>query len=318
MNQTQNGKQPAAPASRMTLANVVRGKQAKPIRVLVFGTHGVGKSTFAADAPSPIFLCSEDGTAQLDVARLPTPRSWADVLEAIRVLTAEEHEFRTLVFDTVDWLEPLCWAAACAAAGKAAIEDFGFGKGYVAALDLWRGLIARLEQLERTRKMNIVLLAHAHVKKHDDPFAGAFDRYRMKLHEKAGDLLAEWVDALLFARHEVVATKKGNDQKARGVSSGARILHTTYCAAFDAKNRFGLPEEMPLSWPEFEAAVRAAVPASAPALLAELDELLSRLPADRAAKARAIADAAKGDAAKLAQLVDRVRGQVLIAGEGDA
>jgi hypothetical protein len=301
----------------MTLANVVRGKIVKPIRCMVFGIHGVGKSTFAADAPSPIFLCSEDGTAQLDVARLPTPRSWADVLEAIRVLTHEEHDFKTLVIDTLDWLEPLCWAQVCAAGGKAAIEDFGYGKGYVAALDVWRGLIARLEQLERTRKMHIVLLAHAAVKKHDDPFAGQFDRYRMKLHEKAGDLLAEWVDALLFARHEVAAVKGAKDSKARGVSSGARILHTQWTAAFDAKNRFGLPEEMPLSWADFEAAVKAAAPADPAKLLAELDELLPRLAPERAAKVRALVEGMRDDSARLAKLVDQVRGQVLITSAGD-
>lgn len=318
MNTTANGqsKQQPPAASRMSLSNVRRGRIEKPIRALIYGTPGVGKSTFAADAPNAIFLCSEDGTAQLDIARLPPVRSWADVLEALKILATEPHDFKTLVVDSLDWLEPIVWAQVCAAGGKGAIEDFGFGKGYVAAVDVWREFIRRLEHLERTRGMNIVLVAHAHIKRIDDPFTGSFDRHRMKLHEKSADLLGEWVDALLFARHEVMAVTKKGEQKARGISTGARILHTVYCAAFDAKNRFSLPDEMPLDWATFEAAVKASKPDAAK-LRTELDELLPRLAEERATKARGLADQYAGDVTQLAKLVDRVRSEALIAGGGD-
>ncbi len=305
---------PAAP--RMTLANVVRGKQEKPIRALIYGVAGVGKSTFGACAPDPIFLCSEDGTAHLDIARLPSPRAWADVLEATRILATEKHEYKTLVIDSIDWLEPLCWAQVCATGGKHSIEDFGFGKGYVMAVELWRQLLSRLEVLERACKMNVILVAHALVKKHDDPMTGAFDRYRVKLHEKSADLLREWVDAVLFARHESVGVTDKATGKVRGMSSGARLIHTQWHAAFDAKNRYDLPEIMPLDWAGFAAAVQAGAPALLAELRAELAELLPRLTAPRRAHAETVRDTWAGDdAARLAQLLDKVRGELAIAGQ---
>ncbi len=58
---------------KMCIESVRTGRIEKPIRVLMYGTDGVGKTTFAADAPGPVFLAAEDGTAQLDVARFPEP-----------------------------------------------------------------------------------------------------------------------------------------------------------------------------------------------------------------------------------------------------
>lgn len=302
--------QPNLPvSSRMTLANVTRGKQERPIRAIVYGVEGVGKSTFAANAPAPIFLCSEDGTSQLDVARFPTPKGWGDVLEVIRVLTHEEHSFKTLVIDSLDWLEPLCWEHVCHTAGKTSIEEFGYGKGYVFALEAWRQLVARLDLLVRTRKMNVVMVAHATIRRIDDPQTGPYDRYAMKLHEKTSGLLREWPDAVLFARHDVaVVERKG---KARGVSSGVRYLHTQWCAAYDAKNRYDLPEKMALDWSEFEAAVRAQTPADAGSLRAELLELIPKL--KDSTKAQKTLDEWAGDnPARLAQLLDKVRAKVAL------
>jgi hypothetical protein len=299
----------------MTLSNVSRGRQPKPFRVLVYGVEGVGKTTFAAGAPDAVFLCAEEGTSHLDIARFPAPQSWADALEAIRVLTHDEHSFKTLVIDTLDWFEPLCWAHVCAMGGKANIEDFGYGKGYVMALEHWRQLLARLDVLARVRGMNVVLVAHAAIKRVDDPYTGAFDRYRMKLHERAGDLMREWVDAVLFARYEVFTVEKKG--KMRGVSSGARVLHTRWTAAYDAKNRFDLPETLPLDWEEFEAAARAGEPADADLLRREITELLPRLP-DRAKAEKALEEWAGDNPARLAQLLDKVRSKIALLENGQA
>ena len=298
---------------RMTLTNVTRGRQPKPFRVLVYGVEGVGKTTFAAGSPEPVFLCAEEGTSHIDIARFPAPQSWADALEAIRVLTHDEHDFKTLVIDTLDWFEPLCWAHVCAMGGKANIEDFGYGKGYVMALEHWRQFLARLDVLARVRGMNVVLVAHAAIKRVDDPYTGAFDRYRMKLHERAGDLMREWVDAVLFARYEVFTVEKKG--KMRGVSSGARVLHTRWTAAYDAKNRFDLPETLPLDWEEFEAAARAGEPADAELLRREIVELLPRLP-DRAKAEKALEEWAGENPARLAQLLDKVRSKIALLETG--
>lgn len=305
---------PVGAGSRMTLANVSRGKQERPLRVIIYGVEGVGKTTFGAEAPRPIFLCAEDGTSHLDVARFPSPRSWTETIEAVRELLRGEHDFKTLVIDSLDWLEPLCWTHVCQTGGKASIEDFGYGKGYVLAVERWRELLTNLDLLVRNRRMNVVMVAHATVKRVDDPQAGAFDRYRMKLHEKTSDVLREWVDAMLFARHEVRVIERNG--KPRGQSSGARLLHTTWTAAYDAKNRFDLPETLPLSWEDFEAACKAHTPADPAKLRAEIEGLLPQLDEETRAKAVDYLSKHGADPAKLAQLADRVRSKVVLQGEG--
>lgn len=303
---------PVGAGSRMTLANVSRGKQERPLRVIIYGVEGVGKTTFGAEAPRPIFLCAEDGTSHLDVARFPSPRSWTETIEAVRELLRGEHDFKTLVIDSLDWLEPLCWTHVCQTGGKASIEDFGYGKGYVLAVERWRELLTNLDLLVRNRRMNVVMVAHATVKRVDDPQAGAFDRYRMKLHEKTSDVLREWVDAMLFARHEVRVIERNG--KPRGQSSGARLLHTTWTAAYDAKNRFDLPETLPLSWEDFEAACKAHTPADPAKLRAEIEGLLPQLDEETRAKAVDYLSKHGADPAKLAQLADRVRSKVVLQG----
>lgn len=303
-----------APAGshRMTLKNVTRGKQDRPIRVVIFGVEGCGKSTFGANAPKPIFLCAEDGTSHLDIARFPSPNSWIDAMEAIRVLTHEGHDFKTLVIDSLDWLEPLCWHHVCQLQGKKSIEDFGFGKGYIAAVDQWRAMLERLDLLVRSRKMHVVMVAHSIIRKVDDPQVGAFDRYQMKLHDKSAAVLREWVDAVLFARHELKVIERNG--KSRGMSSGSRLLHTTWTAAYDAKNRFDLPDTLPLSWEDFETACKAHTPSDPAKLQAELAELLPRLDDETRGKAEEYLGKAGDNAAKLAQLLDRVRSKVALQG----
>lgn len=244
---------------RMKLANVVRGRQTSPLRVLLYGVEGVGKSTFAAGAPSPIYLCAEDGTGHLDVERFPAPKSWLEVLEAVDVLRSEQHDRRTLVIDTLDWLEPLCWAHVCAESGEKSIEGFGYGKGYVAALDAWRVLISRLDGLRATKGMHVVALAHAVIRpfKNPDASVGDFDRYELKLHAKAAGLWKEWSDCVFFGQFETFS-KKEKDGKNKGISSGERLIYAERTAAYDAKNRLGLPSEFPLSWQAFSEAAKAA------------------------------------------------------------
>src|SRR5690348_6173787 len=127
-----------AKPSRMTVANIVRGRQDRPRRILLHGVEGVGKSTFGASAERPVFLGPEDGTAHLDVPRFPAPETWTEALEAIDALRTATHDYQHLVIDTLDWLEPLNWTHICQRDHQDNIESYGYGKGYVAALDEWR------------------------------------------------------------------------------------------------------------------------------------------------------------------------------------
>jgi hypothetical protein len=265
--QTQPQPVRAAPkaSGTMKLGNLVKGRQKEPWRLLLAGVEGIGKSTFGAAAPKPVFLDAEGGTGHLDVQRFPRPTNLADVHEALRELTDGEHAFETLVVDTVDWLEPLVWQHICQRDNKADIEDYGYGKGYQAALDEWRPLIAALERLEKARGMNIVLLAHTQLKTFKNPQGEDFDRYELKLHQKAGGLLKEWVKAVLFANFEQYAVKAEKDKnnkfaRAKGISTGQRLIYTERDAAYDAKNRYALPPQIALNWEAFiTAAANGAV-----------------------------------------------------------
>lgn len=301
--------------SRMTLASLVRGRLVQPTRVVLYGVEGIGKSTFGASAPRPIFLGAEDGTAQLDVARFPRPESFPEVLEALRTLTREQHDFGTLVLDTLDWVEPLIWQHICERDGKANIEDYGFAKGYVAALDEWRRLLAGIEEMRRAKPMHVVLVAHSWIKPFKNPQGDDFDRYEMKMHAKAAGLVKEWADCVLFANYEQFAKRDEKTKRVRGVDTGARLLFTERRAAYDAKNRYSLPSELPLSWSDFWAAVQAGQVAPAEDIRAEVLRKAKELGPEVEAKVVEAVNKAGADTASLAVINNRVNALVAAKAE---
>ncbi len=303
-------KPPASPpASRMRLDALVRGRQKEPRRVLLFGVEGIGKSTFGAAAPKSIFLCAESGTSQLDVARFPVPHKLEDVFEAVRVLTKEKHDFKTLVVDTIDWLEPLVWEHVCQRDSKPGkvlsdIEAYGYGKGYQVALEEWRRLLRELELL-RGAGVEVLLLGHAQLKTFKNPEGPDFDRYELKLNGKASGLLKEWCDDVLFANWETFATKRDGDDKGvfakgKGLSTGARLIYTVRTAAYDAKNRHNLPPALALSWAEYEK--HCAGPASADDLVKIIKAAAEQLGDEDKKTTLGAIERAAGDVSKLVQL----------------
>jgi hypothetical protein len=279
------------------LANVVRGKIAKPIRIVLYSTDGLGKSTWASCAPRPIFIGAEDGTANLDVERMPGIHGWADIVESARELVTGEHPYKTVVLDTADWAEPMLWAHVAKAGGKKSIEDFGYGKGYAEALNGWRDLLSIFDALRERRGMNVIVLAHSWIKPFKNPDGEDFDRYELKLHAKASGLIREWADCVLFGNYETFTLEKNG--RVKGVSTGARIIHTVRTHAWDAKNRHGLPETLPLSWEAFASALAGETPETwrerIAALLAGADEAL-------AARVNKAVTAAGEDAPALARI----------------
>ncbi|HEX4462932.1 MAG TPA: ATP-binding protein, partial [Polyangia bacterium] len=279
-----------------------------PDRILLYGIEGIGKSTFAANAPKPIFIEPEsDGTARINTNRLPAPETWGDVIDAVDSLTTEQHDYQTLVVDTLDAAEAMLWRFICKRDDKSSIEAYGYGKGYVAALDEWRVFMARLEKLRRERRMGIILIAHSWIKPFKNPEGDDFDRYEMKLHPRAGGLLREWCDAVLFANYEVLTSKENDKAKAKGVTTDNRIVHTRRTAAFDAKNRFGLPESLALNYAAFVEASKANDIGDAEALVARINGILEQL-ADQELtdKVNAAVGAASGNAADLNKIMNRI------------
>ncbi len=175
--------------------------------------------------------------------------------------------------------------------GRGAFEGYGFGKGFQIAIDEWRKIINALEKLRAAKRMGVVLLGHSMIKNFKNPEGEDFDRYELKINLKAGGLLKEWVDAVLFANHETFAKKATRDEKnktakAKGISTGARLLFTERTAAYDAKNRYNLPPQLPLSWTELEL-VMAVGSADAPSLVAEIKRKAAQLAAPELEKVTA-------------------------------
>jgi len=297
---------PTAP-SKMSLASIVRGKQERPIRVVLYGEAGIGKSTFGSEAPSPIFVGAEDGTSHLDVARFPAPDGWPDILEAVRVLERDEHGFKTVVFDTLDWMEPLIWDFICKRDRMENIESYGYQKGQkVVAPGEWRIFLAALERVYTRRNMNVIMLAHSHVKEFKNPEGSNYDRWQMKIEPVAAAIIREWSDATLFARFETFAQHEESDKKkqrrAKGFGTDKRIIHAIQTAAYDAKNRYSLPAEMPLDWATFEAATKARQTGTPDELKAAIREAIPQIPEKHRAAVEASLEKAGDDAEKLAKL----------------
>lgn len=307
---------PAKRASRMTLDKVVTGIEESAERIVVFGIEGVGKTRFAAGAPSPIFLRTEDGTKQLDVPRFPLPADLElqDVFDAIATLANEKHQFRTLAIDTLDWLEPLIWAFICKRDNKSDIEDYGFGKGYVAALDEWRKLLAALEALHRRTGMGVVAIAHSWVKAFKNPAGEDYERYEMKLHNKAARLWIEWSDMTAFMDYETHLDTNEKTKRTKGISTGVRLLHTQHDAAWDAKNRFGLPSEIRIEnanrgWAEYKLARELSQPRDPRDVTQEILELAASIGGNTEVTALAGLEKAGTDLAKLTNLLVWLQGK---------
>jgi AAA domain len=315
---------PKAAASR--LAFVKKEVLRVPLRYFFYGDNGVGKSTLAAAAPEPIWLDIEDGSSQLKVARYPfrdgegghVPRTYGEVVGAIDDLATSPHAFQSVVLDTADALEKLIWAhlvereSAPSARSKdgplTSIESFGYGKGYVMAVDEWRALCVKLDRLRMTRGMNVVIIAHSIVRTFKSPIGPDYDRYQPALHDKAAGFLKGWSDICGRVCHEETAGKEPGDrsQRMKGFATGRRILQLAHSAAFDAKGRGNLPDEVEIPteepWAPLAAAIEAGHETDLKKLTDEIDAETARIGDDAltAKVAPAVRDAvAKKDAQSL-------------------
>ena len=235
------------------LDTIQSGRENRPPRIMIYGSEGVGKSTFAASAPNPVFIQTEDGLGELDCRKFPLAHSLSEVLAQLTALRDEQHDFQTVVVDSADWLERLIFDEVCREYGVRNIEkaDGGYGKGYNHALTHWRKVVNLLQELRDKRGMMVILVAHAKVERFEDPENAAYDRYTPRLNKHAASLIAEWVDAVLFANKKFRVTKDRAIAAPIGADGGERIIRTVGSPACIAKNRYGLPGEIPLSWAAF-------------------------------------------------------------------
>ena len=267
----------------MSKYKITGGVMPAPLKVVLYGVEGIGKSSFAARFPQPVFIDTEGGTGRLDVRRLPAPDSWQMLLDEAAAAADGQVPCRTLVLDTADWAEKLCMAGVCARFKVKGIEDIGYGKGYTYVKEDFARLLDVLEKVIASGR-HVVVVAHAAVAKFEQPDAvGSYDRWVMKTSKQVDPLLREWCDMLLFANYKTVVEKSGAGPSAKNKASGARrVLYTTHNACWDGKNRFGLPDEVPFDYESIRAIVDgstlpaaasrpAPAPKPAPALAAQMD-----------------------------------------------
>lgn len=247
--------------------HIQTGVSAGALRVILQGQEGVGKTTWAAGCPGALFLTCEDGGGTLDYARVMCP-TWAALRDAVWSIQREglPTGFTTIVIDTIDSFERLLWQELIEKANCDTIEEVGggFGKGYTRAAENMAAFSADLDTLRRNHRINVILLAHVHVRPFNDPNGPAYDRYEMRMHKGTAALWSSWADAVLFACFDVTVLKtgkKGRVQAAGEMEKGKatevrRVVYTSKDAAYDAKNRHGLPDELPMNFDAFAKAIK--------------------------------------------------------------
>lgn len=230
---------------------ITKGKRARAQKVVIYGTEGIGKSSLASQFPETLFIDTEGSTDNMDVARLDKPTSWIMLNNQIAFIKANPTVCKTLVIDTIDWAESLCVDNLCAMHGKKGIEDFGYGNGYVYAKEEIGRFLNKLQDLIEIG-INVVLTAHAQIRKFELPDEmGSYDKYELKLGKKTSSqtapLVKEWADLLLFCNYKtyLISQEKSTKKKAQG---NQRVMYTEHNPAWDAKNRHGLPSELPLDY----------------------------------------------------------------------
>ena len=244
--------------------NITRGKIKSAIKVGIYGPEGVGKTTLAGMFPGAVFIDTEGSTKHMDVARFDPPQDLNDVLNQINWVLANPDKVGTLIIDTVDWLEKLIFNSVCSEKKIQNIEDIGYGKGYVYAKQKMQQILELLDAIV-ARGVHVVLVCHSMIRKFEQPDEmGSYDRYMLKLNEKnIAPIVKEWLDMLLLVNYktDIVTAPDGKTKKARGGQK--RIMYANHSACWDAKNRFGLPDEMPMEYDQIADLFGEAAPVDA-------------------------------------------------------
>jgi hypothetical protein len=238
------------------LKSIKRNATIAAPRIMVYGVEGIGKTTFASGAPDPIFILTEDGLGSLDIAHFPLAATAEDVMDAIATLYSEEHAFQTVVVDSLDWLEAMIQKEI---ETKYDAKELAYGRGAVMAAQKWRDVLDGLNALRNDKGMSVILLAHTAIKRFDSPEVEPYDRYQPKLQERSSSVVREWADAVLFANYKTIVKKDDvgfNKTSNRGISTGERLLFTSERPAYMAKNRYGLPDTIPMIWSEFSNSIK--------------------------------------------------------------
>lgn len=250
----------------ISLGNIQKTKHATPPRILVHGGAKLGKSTFAAAAPNPIFLRTEDGLNGIDTSAFPLATSFMEVKDSLKALQTQPHEFKTVVIDSADWLEALIHehitktenATMRTACG-------GYGHAFVTAANMFKDVIDSLDDLNKRLGMIVIVICHSTVTEMRNPEFESYDIATLKLHKAASAKLCEWADVIGYANRPLIVSKNSDgDYKAKNISANVmNELIVGSSATSVSGNRYGMTGKIPLTWEAFDAALRATFQAKA-------------------------------------------------------
>jgi len=238
----------------LPLSGIRSTRSTNPPVTLLYGVDGIGKTSLAAEFPAPIYLATEGERppSDIDLPAFETPQSFSDILDAIGALMTEPHDYRTLIIDSLDGIEPLVWAATCARIGSVSVDDASkdspsaFGKGYVQADVEWNELLTAVNALAASG-VAVVMLAHPGIVQFNSPTTDPYARYEIKLHKRAAALVREKSDIVGFLNYRATLKSKDvgfNKKVTHAEGGGDRNIFLEERPGFMAKNRYAMPESI--------------------------------------------------------------------------
>jgi len=234
----------------------------KPPRILIYGVGGVGKTKFCSELPKPIFSDIEGGADELGVDRFDRPEHFLGFLEQIKWLLKNDHDYKTYVIDSIDWLEKLAEEDSANAFNKLSVGEVDFGKGYSRVVSEVARVLDLLDELRNKKSMIIALTGHAKIVTFEDPTSASYNRYSLDCRDKVTATVVEWVDCVAFANYRFAVKKEGESfgkDTVKAVGSGERVMYLEERPAYIAKNRYGIKEVLPLDAKIFLNKIRSNV-----------------------------------------------------------
>lgn len=234
----------------MSVLSTISKPQDRPVIATITGDAGVGKTTLSATFPKAIFIRIEDGLqavpSNLRPDAFPVVTRVEQLWEQLTALIKDQHDYQTLVIDSVTQLETLFAEHVIESDPKKpkslAQANGGYGAGYGAVAALHGRVRKAAKMLNEQRNMHVVFIAHSDVSTIELPDEDPYSRYELRLHKKSVPHYVDNVDLVAYLKLETFTTGDGERKKA--ISSGNRIAICYTAAAQISKNRFGITEPL--------------------------------------------------------------------------
>lgn len=233
---------------------IIKGRQQTPFAVWIYGHAGLGKSTFGARSPKPLFLGAE-ANDDLEADKLPMPKTWDEFAKQVQWAKSNAKDYETIVIDSLDSVERLLHSKIVTEAKTQTMAQAlgGYGKAYDRAEKVLDEELRQPLMEMRAAGKNIIVTSHVQKTSSglDPVLLMQFDAVEPNVHKKIINLFGDWVSCILFATGETIQHKDANSDKMFAMTTENRVLYTERRAGFLAKNRYDLAFEMGLDFNEF-------------------------------------------------------------------